>query len=284
MTKNMTIDIHGRLFDLAYPQVMGILNVTPDSFYAGSRSTEAQAIAARVGQMLAEGASIIDIGAVSTRPGAADVSADEEKRRLETALHVVRTQFPDTVVSVDTYRADVASWCIDHFRADIINDVSGGADPPMYNVIARARVPYILMHGATGLGAATVPASASEELLPGMLRFFADRIQRLHEEGVADVIIDPGFGFGKTVQDNFEVLRHLSDFHLFEKPLLVGISRKSMIYRALGITPDEALNGTTVLNTLALKAGAHILRVHDVKPAVEAVRLVHFPLNPNPQS
>ena len=274
MKESLTLNIKGRLMDLSTPRVMGILNVTPDSFFDGSRATDVQTLEGRVGQMLAEGADIIDIGAVSTRPGAVDVDADEEMRRLDAALTVVREHFPEAVVSIDTFRAEVAKRCIADFGVDIINDISGGADPAMYNIVSCARVPYIIMHGAEGPGAATVPASETPTLVPDMLRFFAERINRLHDMGVTDVIIDPGFGFGKTRADNYEVMRHLADFHVLGQPLLVGVSRKSMIWQELDITPAQALNGTTVLNTVALMAGAHILRVHDVRPASEAIRLL----------
>lgn len=274
MEESLTINVRGRLMDLSTPRVMGILNVTPDSFYAGSRTGAVQAAVERVGRMLAEGADIIDIGAVSTRPGAAGVSADEEMRRLEPALEAIRSAYPDAVLSLDTFRADVARRGIDDFGIDMVNDVSGGADPSIYKEVSRTRVPYIIMHGATGMGAAEVPATDTPNLVPDMLRFFAERVQRLHDMGVADVVIDPGFGFGKTRTDNLRLMGRLDQFHVLGCPLLVGVSRKSMISQTLGISADEALNGTTVLNTLALAAGAHILRVHDVRPAVEAVRLV----------
>lgn len=276
----MTLNVRGRLLDLSVPLVMGIVNVTPDSFFGGSRSVDADDLVARVGQMLADGAAIIDIGAVSTRPGASPVPEEEEMRRLDAALSVVRTHFPDALISLDTFRAGVARRCIDVFGVGIINDISDGADADMYNIVTCARVPYIIMHGASGFGPAIVPAADNPELVPDMLRFFAGRIAQLHDMGVADVIIDPGFGFGKTVHDNYTVLQHLADFHVLGAPLLVGLSRKSMIWRVLQTTPDEALNGTTVLNTLALAAGTHILRVHDVRPAVEAIRLQQMINNP----
>lgn len=272
----MTLNVRGRLLDLSVPVVMGIVNVTPDSFFGGSRSVAADDLIARVGQLLTEGAAIIDIGAVSTRPDAAPVSESEEMRRLDAALSVVRHHFPQAIISIDTFRAEVARRCIEEFGVDIINDISGGADPDIYNIVSCARVPYILMHGATGLGPATIPAADTPDIVPDMLRFFARRIEQLHDMGVADVIIDPGFGFGKTLGDNYTVLRRLADFHVLGAPLLVGLSRKSMIWRVLQATPDEALNGTTVLNTIALAAGAHILRVHDVRPAIEAIRLTQM--------
>ena len=278
----MTLNVRGRLLDLSVPVVMGIVNVTPDSFFGGSRSVTANELVTRVGQLLAEGAAIIDLGAVSTRPGAATVSEAEEMRRLDAALSGIRRHLPEASISVDTFRAEVARRCIEEYGAGIINDISGGADPHMYNIVSCARVPYIIMHGAAGFGPATVPTTDTPDMVPDMLRFFAGHIARLHDLGVADVIIDPGFGFGKTVSDNYTVLHNLADFHVFGSPLLVGVSRKSMIWRPLGITPDEALNGTTALNTVALMAGAHILRVHDVRQAMEAIELTQRLKTPNP--
>ena len=272
----MTLNVRGRLLDLSVPVVMGIVNVTPDSFFGGSRSVAADDLIARVGQLLVEGAAIIDIGAVSTRPDAAPVSESEEMRRLDAALSVVRHHFPQAIISIDTFRAEVARRCIEEFGVDIINDISGGADPDIYNIVSCARVPYILMHGATGLGPATIPAADTPDIVPDMLRFFAQRIEQLHDMGVADVIIDPGFGFGKTLGDNYTVLRRLADFHVLGAPLLVGLSRKSMIWRVLQTTPDEALNGTTVLNTLAMMNGADFLRVHNVKNAVDLKKTLNF--------
>lgn len=272
----MTLNLQGQLMDLSTPRVMGILNVTPDSFFSGSRSQDADAVVARVSQMLAEGADIIDVGAYSTRPGGTEVTADEEMRRLDWALTALRKQFPQAVVSIDTFRADVARRCIADFGVQLINDITAGSDPDMYKEVSRARVPYIIMEGAAVGGPAVVPSSDRPQLIPDMLRFFAQRIQTLHDMGVADVVIDPGFGFGKTVADNHRLLHRLADFHILGAPILVGVSRKSMIWRPLGITPEQALNGTTVLNTIALMAGAHILRVHDVQAAVQAIRLVTY--------
>lgn len=263
--------------DFGTPQVMGILNVTPDSFYAASRVQEEHGIRERVAQILSEGGTIIDVGACSTRPDGETVTADQEMRRLDKALTVIRKDYPDVLVSVDTFRADVARHCVQDFGVDIINDVSSGAvDSEMFETVANLHVPYVLTHSG-GMADSPVPnMSSSEAFLPSIARFFAERLQTLYELGVADVILDPGFGFGKTLEQNYGLMHHLGDLAgLFpDTPFLVGVSRKSMIYRLLDTTPEEALNGTTVLHTLALQAGARILRVHDVREAVEAVRII----------
>ena len=254
-----TINVHGQLMALSQPQVMGILNVTPDSFFAGSRMQTEQAIAGRANQIVAEGAAMIDVGGCSTRPGSEPVSEAEEMQRLRLALGVVRREQPHAVVSVDTFRPDVARMAVEEFGADIINDVSEGS-VEMFRMIARLRVPYILM--------------SVQPNLRDMLLAFAREVQQLRDFGVKDIILDPGFGFGKTVAQNYEVMNQLERLLVMDLPLLVGISRKSMIFKLLGLTPDESLNGTSVLNTIALMKGASILRVHDVKEAVECVRIV----------
>ena len=254
-----TINVHGQLMSLSQPQVMGILNVTPDSFFAGSRMQTEQAIAGRANQIVAEGAAMIDVGGCSTRPGSEPVSEAEEMQRLRLALGVVRREQPHAVVSVDTFRPDVARMAVEEFGADIINDVSEGS-VEMFRMIARLRVPYILM--------------SVQPNLRDMLLAFAREVQQLRDFGVKDIILDPGFGFGKTVAQNYEVMNQLERLLVMDLPLLVGISRKSMIFKLLGLTPDESLNGTSVLNTIALMKGASILRVHDVKEAVECVRIV----------
>ena len=254
-----TINVHGQLMALSKPQVMGILNVTPDSFFAGSRMQTEQAIAGRANQIVAEGAAMIDVGGCSTRPGSEPVSEAEEMQRLRLALGVVRREQPHAVVSVDTFRPDVARMAVEEFGADIINDVSEGS-VEMFRMIARLRVPYILM--------------SVQPNLRDMLLAFAREVQQLRDFGVKDIILDPGFGFGKTVAQNYSVMNQLERLQIMELPLLVGISRKSMIFKLLGLTPDESLNGTSVLNTIALMKGASILRVHDVKEAVECVRIV----------
>ena len=253
-----TINVKGQLMDLSQPQVMGILNVTPDSFFAGSRMQTEQEILGRANQIVAEGATMIDIGGCSTRPGSEPVSEAEEMERLRLALGIVRREMPRAVVSVDTFRPDVARMVVEEYGADIINDVSGGC-VEMYRMVARLRVPYILM--------------SVQPTVRDMLLAFAREVQQLRDLGVKDMILDPGFGFGKTVAQNYQVMNELERLRVMELPLLVGVSRKSMIYKLLGLTPSESLNGTSVLNTIALMKGASILRVHDVKEAVECVRI-----------
>ena len=269
-----TINVGGKLMDLGEPQVMGILNVTPDSFYSASRKNTEQEIADRVQAILAEGGSMIDIGAYSSRPGADDVSAEEEMDRLRGGLKILRNIAPDAVLSVDTFRADVAKMCVEEFGVQIINDISGGElDSRMFDTVAALGVPYILMH-MKGDPQTMQNGPHYDDLLAEMLRYFGTKVQQLHELGVKDVILDPGFGFAKTLEHNYELMNRMQDLQVLELPMLVGISRKSMIYRLLGTSPEEALNGTSVLNTLALLKGASILRVHDVKAAVEVVQIV----------
>ena len=268
------LNVGGRLLDFSEPRVMGILNVTPDSFYAESRTSEADAIAARAHQILDEGAAIVDIGAYSSRPGAEVVTPEEEMKRLRKGLEILRRETPDAVVSVDTFRADVARMCVEEYGVAIINDISGGElDENMFATIAQLGVPYILMH-MQGTPQDMQQAPRYDNVLSEVFLYFARKVQQLRELGVKDIVLDPGFGFGKTLEHNYRLMAHLEEFRLFELPLLVGVSRKSMIYRLLDVTPQEALNGTTVLNTLALMKGADILRVHDVRQAVEAVKLV----------
>ena len=269
-----TINVGGKLMDLGEPQVMGILNVTPDSFYSASRKNTEQEVAERVQAILAEGGSMIDIGAYSSRPGADDVSAGEEMERLRGGLKILRSIAPDAVVSVDTFRADVAKMCVEEYGVQIINDISGGElDERMFETVAELGVPYILMH-MKGDPQTMQNGPHYDDLLAEMLRYFGTKVQQLHELGVKDIILDPGFGFAKTLEHNYELMNRMQDLRVLELPMLVGISRKSMIYRLLGTSPEEALNGTSVLNTLALLKGASILRVHDVKEAVEVVRIV----------
>ena len=274
MKTPLFINVNGKLMDLSQPQVMGILNVTPDSFYAGSRGVAERDIIERLRQMTDEGASIIDIGAYSSRPDADDVSTEEEMARLRHALNLVRQHQPDAVVSVDTFRADVARMCVEEYGVAMVNDISAGEmDDEMFPTIARLGVPYIAMH-MKGTPQTMQINPQYEHFLKEIFYFFSKKVQKLRDLGVKDIIIDPGFGFGKTMEHNYQLMNHLEEFKLFGLPLLVGISRKSMIYKLLGTTPEEALNGTTVLNTIALQKGAHILRVHDVKAAVEAVKIV----------
>lgn len=269
-----TLNLRGKLYSLCEPKIMGILNVTPDSFYAESRTSNEEHIAARVQQLMDDGADMIDIGGYSSRPGADDVSPEEEMNRLRRGLRVVRRLYPEVPISVDTFRADVARMCVEEEGADIINDISGGMmDRQMFRTVARLGVPYILMH-MQGTPDTMQQAPHYENLRREVMLYFAERIDRLCQMGAKDIIVDPGFGFGKTLEHNYELFHHLDDFNLFNLPLLVGISRKTMIYKLLGGTPQTSLNGTTVLNTIALMKGAHILRVHDVKEAVEAKRIV----------
>lgn len=269
-----TLNLRGKLYSLCEPKIMGILNVTPDSFYAESRTSDEEHIAARVQQLMDDGADMVDIGGYSSRPGADDVSPEEEMNRLRRGLRVVRRLYPEVPISVDTFRADVARMCVEEEGADIINDISGGMmDRQMFRTVARLGVPYILMH-MQGTPDTMQQAPHYDNLRREVMLYFAERIDRLCQMGAKDIIVDPGFGFGKTLEHNYELFHHLDDFNLFNLPLLVGISRKSMIYKLLGGTPQTSLNGTTVLNTIALMKGVHILRVHDVKEAVEAKRIV----------
>ena len=271
--KHQTLNIKGELISLEEPLVMGILNVTPDSFYEGSRKQTETDIRNRIEEILQEGGRIIDLGGYSSRPDARDVSPEEEMERLCLALRILRDEYPKAMVSVDTFRADIARRCVEEYGAAIINDISGGElDAAMFPTIADLHIPYIIMH-MRGTPKTMQQHCDYQNLTADILLYFSKKIEQLHLMGVNDVIIDPGFGFSKTLEQNYELMRHLADFSLFEKPLLVGISRKSMIYKLLGGTPTESLNGTTVLNTYALLNGANILRVHDVKAAVEAVRI-----------
>ena len=269
-----TLNVNGSLLDLSTPCVMGILNVTPDSFYAGCRMQTEQEIEQRVRQIIDEGAAIIDIGAYSSRPGAADVSPQEEMERLRRGLQVIRRVKEDAVVSVDTFRADVARMCVEEYGVAIVNDIAAGEmDKEMFATVARLHVPYIMMH-MQGTPQDMQSHPHYDNLMKEICQYFARRVQQLRELGAADIILDPGFGFGKTLEHNYQLLDAMDELRLFGLPLLVGVSRKSMIYRLLDITPQEALNGTTVIDTICLLKGADILRVHDVRQAVETVKIV----------
>lgn len=269
-----SINVNGRLIDLHQPQVMGILNVTPDSFYSGSRKQTENEIRDRVMQIINEGGQMIDIGAYSSRPGADDVSTEEEMRRLREGMKIVVELAPDMPVSVDTFRADVAKMCVEELGVGIVNDISGGElDKNMFTTVAQLGVPYILMH-MKGTPQTMQQAPHYDDLMKEIMMYFAEKVQRLRDLGQKDIILDPGYGFAKTLDHNYQLLRHQEMLKVFELPLLVGISRKSMIYRLLNISPQEALNGTTALNTIALQKGANILRVHDVKECVEVVKIV----------
>lgn len=267
-----TINVRGRLVSLDEPQVMGILNVTPDSFFATSRCRSEEEIRQRVCMMRREGATMVDIGAYSSRPGAEEVSVEEELRRLLPAVGIVREEWPDAIISVDTFRAEVARQAVEA-GADIINDISGGEmDKDMFRTVAELHVPYILMH-MQGTPQDMQKAPHYDNLMCEVFCSLGERVEELHEMGVADVTVDPGFGFGKTMAQNYEMMARLGEFRLLGCPILVGISRKSMVYRLLDTTPEESLNGTTALNTIALMNGASILRVHDVREAVEAIKI-----------
>ena len=261
-----TINVGGKLLELDTPIVMGILNVSPDSFYQHHEG--ADAIRQRVGQIVAEDAAIIDVGACSTRPGSTPVSEEEETQLLRVALGEVRKEAPEAAVSVDTFRASVARMCIEEYGIQIVNDISGGnMDADMWRTVAELGVPYVLTHNT--------PISASDDatFMADLLRDMGQRVEKLHDMGVCDILLDPGFGFGKTLEQNYILMRNMEVLHELQLPLLVGISHKSMIYRLLGTTPEQALNGSTVLHTVALQKGAHILRVHEVKEAMECIRI-----------
>jgi dihydropteroate synthase len=276
MNNYSSVNLNGKLYEFDSPKIMGIINVTPDSFYADSRSFTAEVIKPRIDKLLSEGADMLDIGGYSTRPGAVDITPQEEYDRLARALELIRRDHPDTIVSIDTFRAEVARRCIEDFHADIINDVAGGTlDPEIWDVVAEHKVPYILMH-MRGTPNTMQSLTDYEDVTRDVILDLAQKVDSLHAKGVADIILDPGFGFAKTVEQNFQLMRELEEFKRMELPLLVGISHKTMIWKPLGITPAEALNGTTVLNTIALQKGADILRVHEVRPAVEARELVRM--------
>jgi len=270
-----TININGSLIDLSKPLVMGILNVTPDSFFLGSRKQSDVAILSRCKQIVDEGGSIIDVGAQSTTPTSKFLSAKEEADRLLPALKLIRKNFPEVIISIDTFYSDVAKQAVEEYGANIINDVSGGQiDENMFPVVAELNVPYILMH-MRGVPQTMQELTDYDDFIQDVLYYFSERKAKLDLLGVSDVIIDPGFGFSKTLSQNYELMAYLKYFHIFEEPILVGVSRKSMIYKLLGSSPEDSLNGTSVLNTAALLSGANILRVHDVKEAVECVEIVN---------
>ena len=269
-----TIQLNGQLISLDEPIVMGILNITPDSFFEGSRYNTEKEIVAKAQQMLDDGATILDVGAYSTRPGAESVTVKEEIKRLDTAMTFLRKHFPQTPISLDTFRSSVAKEIIMKHGPCIINDISGGTlDHHMFHTVAELRVPYILMH-IQGTPSNMQQNPNYNDVFKETLLFLSERVAKLRELGVADIIIDPGFGFGKSLEHNYELLNRLDGFKILEAPLLVGISRKSMIYKPLNTDANQALNGTTVINTMALLQGANILRVHDVKEAVEAIKIV----------
>lgn len=267
------INVNGQLMDLSQPRVMGILNITPDSFYADSRKQTEKDIIARIHQILDEGGDFIDIGAYSSRPDASDVSPKEEMERLKYGLEILRNECPEAVVSVDTFRADVAKMCVEEYGAALINDIAAGQmDPEMFSTIAQLKVPYIMMH-MQGTPQNMQKNPHYDNPVKEIILYFAEKIEKLRASGIKDLIIDPGFGFGKTLAHNYEILDKLEELQMFQLPILIGVSRKSMVYKLLGGGPEDALNGTTALHAIALMKGARILRVHDVKAATETVRI-----------
>jgi dihydropteroate synthase len=269
----MLINAGGKLLDLARPRVMGIINVTEDSFYRGSRYTGEEEVLEAAGRMLEDGADILDIGGCSTRPGAAEVPEETERERVCWAAELILGQFPEAIISVDTYRSSVAGAAVSNSGASIINDISGGEmDPGMFPLVIRLKVPYIMMH-MQGTPRTMQQNPHYDDVVAEILMWFGQRIAILHEAGVKDIIIDPGFGFGKNATHNFELLRRLSEFRIAGLPIMAGLSRKSMVWRTLDVTPDEALTGTSALNMAALMNGASILRVHDVREAREVITL-----------
>lgn len=268
-----SINCNGQLMDLSIPRIMGILNVTPDSFYAESRKETEGEIMARAREIVEEGADIIDVGACSTRPGADCPDEQEEMRRLRSALTPIRKAFPDAVLSVDTFRSSVARMCVEEYHADIINDISGGQyDDRMFDTVSQLGVPYILTH-TKGTPDHMQDHPHYDDLMHELLTYFAERVQKLRDRGQKDIIIDPGFGFGKSLEHNYVLLNKLEQLQLLELPILVGVSRKRMVYNLLGTSPEDSLNGTTVVDTIALTKGANILRVHDVKAAKECTTI-----------
>ncbi|MCD8186153.1 MAG: dihydropteroate synthase [Rikenellaceae bacterium] len=273
MRVNTTLQVGDRLLDLSVPVVMGIVNVTPDSFFSGSRSTTGKQLRERIDRAVGEGAGILDVGGYSSRPGAAEVSPEEEFRRVEKALETIRTRYPDAVVSLDTFRARVVEKIVSRYGAVIVNDISSGElDPEMIPTVARLNLPYLAMH-MRGTPSTMQSLTDYQDVTAEVIRYFSLKLEGWVQAGIDDIILDPGFGFAKTVEQNFELLGRLSDLRILGRPLLAGISRKTMIWKTLGITPEEALNGTTALHWECLRQGAGILRAHDVRQAVEAVRL-----------
>jgi len=270
--KKVTLNTGGKLIDLSCPKVMGIINITPDSFFADSRKQDVGAVLQQAGKMLTDGATFLDLGAYSSRPGAADVSAQEETDRLIPAVEAIMAEYPEAILSIDTFRAKVAEAAI-QAGAHIINDISGGnLDAAMFATVAKLQVPYVLMH-MKGTPQNMVQQAEYTDVFAEVFDYFVNKYHQLKELGVKDIILDPGFGFAKKAEHSYTLMKHLQEFNVLQLPLLVGVSRKRMIYNELGVTADDALNGTTALNVIALTKGANILRVHDVKEAVEAVKI-----------
>lgn len=274
-SSNKTLNVGGRLIHFDSPKIMGILNITPDSFFDGGKYKDEKSILQLVEKMITDGADFIDVGGYSSRPGAKDVTQEEELERVLSVIKVIVKNFPESILSIDTFRSEVARQAIEE-GALMVNDISGGAlDNKMFDLIARHHIPYILMH-MKGTPQTMKSMAEYENLISEMLDYFHPRLHQLHQMGVADIMIDPGFGFAKTIAHNFELLKQLELLKILNKPMVIGLSRKSMIWKTLDTDPENALNGTTVLNTIALLKGASILRIHDVKEAVEAVKLTNF--------
>ena len=270
---HQTLNIKGNLLDLSTPLVMGIVNITPDSFYKGSRKQLEKDVAERVQQIIDQGGTVIDIGGQSTAPSSTLLTAKEELERIEPSLSLIQREFPDAIISIDTFYSEVAKTAVEKYGVAIINDISGGQiDENMFETVAKLNVPYILMH-MRGTPQTMQQFTEYDNLIEDIIYYFSEKIAHLNQLGVNDIIVDPGFGFSKTLDQNFKLMAHLKYFHIFDTPLLVGISRKSMAYKSLGTNAEESLNATTILNTYALQSGASILRVHDVQEAVECVKL-----------
>jgi len=275
---NYSLNIKGNLISLEKTKIMGVINVTPDSFYSGSRSVQLDETLKKAERMLNEGANFLDIGGYSSRPGADDISESEEIQRVTPIISAIKKRFPESIISIDTFRSEVARQAVE-IGADIINDISGGElDENMFELVGKLKIPYIMMH-MKGTPQNMVEMNNYEHMMHEIIDYFNKKINKLNDKGVNDILIDPGFGFAKNIKQNFELLNKLDQLNILERPILVGISRKSMVYKSLGTTPSEALNGTTVVNTLALERGAKILRVHDVKEAVEVAKLVDLTYN-----
>ena len=276
-SKKKMLNIKGKLIDFSEPCIMGIINVTPDSFYLGSRFAGEDALHNRINQIINEGGKIIDIGAYSSRPGAENIDISEEKARLLPVLKILCNKFPDAIVSLDTFRSEIARWAFEHYGVSIINDISGGtADTEMFSTIADLHIPYVLMH-MRGTPQTMIHETKYNDVVKEVIYELAVKVRNLHEMGVIDIIIDPGFGFAKNIEQNYQLLNHLDIFQIFEHLILVGLSRKSMIYKLLETSAEEALNGSTILHTIAIQKGADILRVHDVKEAFEVAKLLKHP-------
>ncbi len=269
----MTINCRGKLIELSEPKIAGILNITPDSFYDGGKYFSENSVKNRTEQLVTEGADIIDIGAFSSRPGAELISEKEEQKRLQFALNIIRKLYPDMILSVDTYRSEIAKFAVNNFNVDIINDISAGTfDAEMFDTIAKLNVPYIILH-MQGTPGNMQKKPQYKDVVKDLLKYFSEKIERAKKTGINDLIIDPGFGFGKTIEHNYQILGKMELFQFAERPILVGLSRKSMIYTLNNETPDDALPGTLALNMTALQKGANILRVHDIKETKQVIEV-----------